>query len=797
MSIKPTYVGSELRIPEGTLVILSGLPGSGKSQLKIRSQFVERASWVSSDELRDRISPPVTVLVNGQARLSRHEASNTSVFAIMRNLVQAGLKMGRTVVVDATNVNDAARQEWVELATEQGAPHIVVILPTSLDECLARAIARPFHVPEKNIREMHQPLLPVIPASATMRVRQKGADQSITAPTGFELTSRFNHHVLGESDQLVFTWRELPEGKWDVIGDTHGLFDEFVLLIQKAGWPVEQGRLQPHPLGRKLLLLADLVDRGLKSIELVRFMKRAVEDGLALVLKGNHEAKLIRFVETALREGIESWTSYANAETGMAFLKLDPVERDSLIGFLKALPPYLVDMRSKTVFVHANVASFQLGASTVEDMLYGVSGWKPVDTDAMYQEGVNAGINTLTLVRGHIPQTSEQGHAFSLERHPFQKGELVLMRFDEVAPVFEHSMDAAARIQAFKDALITHQCEFDYAEYSRRYNLLKGLHKLMAGKHVTRSQDASGMFSVFKYSKQTFWNNSWGESPLLLKARGLVMDPAGTIVSHPFDKVFNFGENGTGQQLSPDTPVVAIEKLNGFLGVISGHPLKKGDLLVHTQGSFGQRRNVEPTSSAKGGVFKDFVQFIKDHLTPTLSGQIKKYLASHDVTLMFEVIHEDDPHIIGYSKDMQGLHLLGVRGKNETDQPWIESKVDEAAAEMGLRRPTWSRMTFGEVKARIRTAKDEGFMVRADTPEQEFILKYKSPYYLTTKFLGRLSASRIKHLFSNPKDFKKTVDEEFYGLVDSVVSTQSVEDFLALPDETRVAVIRDLINAVQ
>lgn len=797
MSIKPTYVGSHLRIPEGTLVILSGLPGSGKSHLRSnRCMFVERATWLSSDELRDSISPPAPKLVNGQLRLCRTEAVNDEVFAILRLRVRAGLTLGRTVVVDATNLTDAARQDWVQLADEVGAPHVVVILATDLETCMARATTRPHFVSEERIREMDQPALPVIPEAASARAARTGAAQSVTAPDGFQVTSRFNYHVLAETDTLVFTWKELPKGNWDVLSDTHGLLDDLVSLLEKAGWPVQDGRLLPHPLGRMLLLLGDLVDRGTQSVELVRFVKRAVDDGLALALKGNHDAKLVRFVDTALREVIESWTSYANAETGMAFLKLDPVERDVLVKFLRFLPSYVVDTQSGTAFVHANVTGFQLGVTTVEDALYGATGWKPVDSDALYQEGFDAGINTLTLVRGHIPQTSEQSHAFSLERQAFQKGELVLMRFDLVQPVFEYSSSREKRIKAFHDSLIVHKCEFDFTAHSQRYALLKGLNALVSSKHVTRSMDPSGMFSVYKYSKQAFWGNLWGESPLLLKARGIVMDPCGAIVSHPFDKVFNYGENDTGVALSDITAVIAVDKLNGFLGVISANPLKKGDLLAHTQGSFGQRR-VGVAGAVPEEAFKDFVQFIKDHLKPALKGQILKFLARNEVTLMFEVLHERDPHIIEYSQEMMGLHLLGVRGKQVTDQPWTEAQVDAAALEMGLRRPAWARATLGELRQAVRTARHEGYMVRADTPGQEFLLKFKTPYYLTTKFLARLSDNRIKHLFSNPKDFKKTMDEEFYDLVDAIVRNYSIGDFMAFTDDARVIEVRRLIVGAQ
>jgi predicted kinase len=783
MDTKTQTAQRTIQIMEGTLVVLSGLPGSGKSHFRNnRCINASMATWLSTDEMRDQITPPQWLMVDGKRKLRRNETANDAVYAIMRLRVRAGLEMGRTVVVDATNLTDADREEWVAIADELGVPHLVVILDVPLEVCLQRAADRDVHVPADVIRTMSQPPAPELDPKVLAKVRRPDAKVSTTAPQGFQRTSQFNHVVVNDDALLNFTAIELPEGKWDVVGDIHGLLDEFVVLLTSAGWPVVNGRLMPHPEGRRLLLLADLVDRGTQSIDLVRFVKRAVEDGLALCIKGNHEDKLLRFLRTAQKTGIESWSSYANAETGMEMLKLDAKELQELTQFLLKLPPYLVDSQAKVAFVHGDVHAFEPGVSLAGDLVYGMSGWKRMDSDALYQQGVDAGINRYTVIRGHIPATSDQSHIFSLERHPFQRGELVLMRYDNVRDVFGRAESTAEeRKAAFQSSLVTLRTEFDFEAYSQRYELLRGLEALTENKAVTRQLDDSKMFRVFKYSKRTFWENSWGTSPLLLKARGIVLDPAGNIVSHPFDKCFNYLENGTGTDLPDDTPVVYVDKLNGFLGIVSGNPLKRSDLLVHTQGGFGG----------------DFVRYIQDFITPATKGQMLKFLGRNDVTLMFEVLHKEDPHIIEYLDEMMGLHLIGVRGKQLTDQPWTEEEVDEAARQMGLRRPKWERMTFGQARDRIRDLRAEGAMVRRDSEQQEFLLKMKAPYYLTTKFLARMGSGKVKYMFANPQDFKKTVDEEFFVIIDAIVEQFTLEQFLAMGDTDRAIKVRALINEMQ
>lgn len=772
-----------LHIEAGTLVVLSGLPGSGKSSLKARLCGLTpeqlEAAWVSTDALRERVLGSLVDLDERGSRYKRlHESANEFIYAMVSGIVRTRLAHGFTTFVDATNLTDADRASWVRLAEEAGARCLIVILDTSLEQCLENNRLRDKRVPEAVIREMHTPSL-----SAAAQAALKEGKGAVQPPQGFMTTSCYPHVLVGPETVIQVAPSELDGTAWDVVGDVHGLRDELLELLAKAGWRCEEGRLS-HPQGRKLLFLGDLVDRGYDSLGVLRLVKRAVEDGVARCLLGNHEVKLMRFVETALAGKMERWTSYANAQTGMALLKLPASERDALVGFMRTLPPCVVSHAQqpiagsvKTAFVHGDIHRFDPLATPSDDMVFGQSGTRRgFDSDAAYQARFDAGLNEYTVIRGHIPQTSVQDSIFSLERHPFQKGELVLMHLDQ----YLGGLDAGlGRREAFERALITQRCDYDFEDVTRRtWTMVKAMEELATRKLVHRQVDDTGLLRVYKYSKQTFWNNSWGESDWLLKARGLVLDVSGAIVSHPFDKVFNYGENGAGRDIPDDETVVVTDKLNGFLGIVSANPVKRGELLVHTQGGFGG----------------PFVDYIRAYLDAKTTGLICRYLARNDVTLMFEVLHPEDPHIIQYAPEMMGLHLIGVRGKSLSDAAWTEEAVDAAAREMQLRRPGWWRESFGAAKARVKDARTEGVMVRRDDARQDTLVKMKSPYYLTTKFLGRLSKSRVAHLYGNPANFKQTIDEEFYAIVDALVAQVPKEQFLELSDDARVPLVRRLID---
>ena len=118
-------------------------------------------------------------------------------------------------------------------------------------------------------------------------------------------------------------------------------------------------------------------------------------------------------------------------------------------------------------------------------------------------------------------------------------------------------------------------------------------------------------------------------------------------------------------------------------------------------------------------------------------------------------------NIIKYSKEEEGIYLIGARKKEYGSKLLSEEELDNLAEEIGLRRPSWQVKTFQEALEDMKEVKHEGYMLR-DIETKDIVLKLKSSYYLGVKFLGRLSPKKTKFMFANKKAFKKTIDEDFY-----------------------------------
>ena len=119
------------------------------------------------------------------------------------------------------------------------------------------------------------------------------------------------------------------------IGDLQGCYDSFRHLLDK---------LKFEPSKDQLWLTGDLVNRGPKSLETIRFV-RTLGDSATVVL-GNHDLHLL-----AVAHGISGPTDRFESLGNI----LDADDRDDLIDWLRYRPLAHYDKKMHTLLVHAGV----------------------------------------------------------------------------------------------------------------------------------------------------------------------------------------------------------------------------------------------------------------------------------------------------------------------------------------------------------------------------------------------------------------------------------------------------------
>ena len=281
---------------------------------------------------------------------------------------------------------------------------------------------------------------------------------------------------------------------------------------------------------------------------------------------------------------------------------------------------------------------------------------------------------------------------------------------------------------------------------------------------LVNMKDAGPGIYVLKYKKKVFYDNLWNE--YIAECRGSIVDRDFNLVSYPFTKIYNYGIEKEAPVLGNDTPVVAYRKVNGFMVSVTWHA---GDLLVSTTGS---------TDS-------DFVGYAKEMmLTHMCWADWQMAFAAddmRDLTVMFECVHPNDPHII---PEKPGMYVLGYRenkwGAEVGHNPTV---LEIMSKELKCFMPEVYRTTVGNLVEQTKNVRHEGFVFYT---EKGVSAKIKSPYYLTSKWVAR--NPRTDKLVDLKNDIKHNLDEEYYPLVDAIRA--NIVEYTAMDEQARLAWVR-------
>lgn len=122
--------GNTLHIPEFSLVILIGSTGSGKSTFA-RTHF-KPTEIISSDTCRGLVSDDET-----------NQAATADAFSLVKYTARLRLKNGFLTVIDATNVKEESRKDWMKLSREFNCPMVAIILDMPEAICAERNALKP------------------------------------------------------------------------------------------------------------------------------------------------------------------------------------------------------------------------------------------------------------------------------------------------------------------------------------------------------------------------------------------------------------------------------------------------------------------------------------------------------------------------------------------------------------------------------------------------------------------------------------------------------------------------------
>lgn len=345
-------------VPAMGLVVLVGVSGSGKSTFA-RTHFAA-TEVLSSDFCRGLVADD-----------ENDQSATRDAFDVLHYIVGTRLRRGLLTVVDATNVQRAARASLVALAKSHDVLVDAIVLDVPESVAVERTVARPDrdfgrHVVARQDRDLRRSL------------------------GGLKKEGFRRVHVLRGTEEIdaARIVRERPwndrtdlHGPFDIIGDVHGCASELRSLLTTLGWTItvdENGAAvgASHPQGRQAVFVGDLVDRGPDTVGVLRLAMGMVASGDALCVSGNHEAKLLR----ALR-GSKVTVSHGLAES-LAQLEGEPEEfRARTLAFLDGLISHYVLDDGNLVVAHAGLKEAYHGRSSGRVRAFALYGDTTGETD--------------------------------------------------------------------------------------------------------------------------------------------------------------------------------------------------------------------------------------------------------------------------------------------------------------------------------------------------------------------------------------------------------------------------------
>lgn len=334
-----------IEVPELCVVALIGGTSSGKSSFAAKHFLPTEV--LSSDFFRGMITDD-----------ENDQSISADAFELLYYAANKRLNHKKLTVIDATNLQQSARQQVVELAKQQNVHAVAIVLNPPEEVMLERNKARADrNLPERVIHQHRN----------SLRKSIRGLKRE-----GFRFVYVLNSVEQIENAEIVRTklWNDKRElhGPFDIIGDIHGCCDELEMLLDRLGYVRADG-VYRHPDGRQAAFLGDFCDRGSRNADVLRLVMDMVKDGSAIAVPGNHDVKLLKYLRgknIAMTHGIDKTIAEIEAQ-GEAF-------KQEVAAFIDGLVSHYVLDDGKLVIAHAGLKEEYIGRASArvrEFCLYG------------------------------------------------------------------------------------------------------------------------------------------------------------------------------------------------------------------------------------------------------------------------------------------------------------------------------------------------------------------------------------------------------------------------------------------
>lgn len=335
-----------INIPEVCVVALIGATSSGKSSFA--SRYFKPTEILSSDYFR-------AVVCDDEG----DQNCSGDAFDLLYYAANKRLDNMKLTVIDATNVQAAARKKIIELARAQNVHAVAIVLDLPFDILRERNRSRSNRNYSDRVISGH--------------CRDLKRSLKNLKREGFRFVYVLNSAEQIDNAEIVRTklWNDKRDeyGPFDIIGDIHGCSTELQCLLEKLGYRRDDKGVYRHAEGRKAAFLGDFCDRGPDSAGVLRIVMDMTAAGQALAVPGNHDVKLLKYLR-----GQKVTVSEVMQQTLTGIEAQGEDFKEETAAFIDGLVSHYVLDDGKLAIAHAGIKQEYIGRASArvrEFCLYG------------------------------------------------------------------------------------------------------------------------------------------------------------------------------------------------------------------------------------------------------------------------------------------------------------------------------------------------------------------------------------------------------------------------------------------
>lgn len=673
-----------------TLLLMRGAPASGKSQW-IRDNNLE-AYTLEADHFRMLLRSPSL----GESGWYISQEDNGPAWELLLDCLEKRMSNGDFIVLDATHTTSKAVNAYKELLNKYKYTVYYYEPDTSLEECLARNATRTDYkrVPEQVIHRMHK----MIKTTTLPKFCRK--INSID-----EINNYFTVNLTNRYERVR------------IIGDIHGCYT----ALQQAITPWDEKTLY--------IFCGDYLERGIENKEMIYEMMRLSTLPNTIMLEGNHERHIANFAFNSNLDHSKRFMKEVVAPIVKDMTKKDveSLQRELRLFYKSLRQCYPFSFHGKKYLVSHGGLSYVPNMTFIATSTL-INGFGTYETDIakIYDNNYEKGMcQNFIQIHGHrgVPDGK---YSFCLEGEVEFGGELKYI---------DITADAFTKNGIKNDVYDKEYMRHEYQNMTQHviFTQNEDINILGNSKLVKVKKCSPNLYSL-NFTSCVFHKRLWNETTV--QARGLFVDRmTGDVKLRSYNKFFNLNErpetelNNLANTLS--FPVEIRTKENGYLAILG---------VINDELVFASKSTTE-------GMHVDLFKNLFQKLPTSLQEEINELLKCNCCSMMFEVISQEDTHIIKY--DQNHLYVLDmiqntldVNGKH-IDVSFSRERLAELESILmkydtqliSIVKTIQQVNTMDELTSIINKElnshhESEGFVL---VDSNGFMTKFKGPYYNTWK----------------------------------------------------------------